>query len=417
MNIRYKKLFPYLLALLAVCSTMHAQRDTLEIPRKYSCVNYDADSLIFPAGVSEDFLTLLWKLNDMKSGKDVKINMMHIGGSHVQADVFTHRMRTNFSKYYSPAVGERGCLFPFAALKTNAPSSYKLRTTGTWHGVRNIKNTERVPLGIMGAALKTNDPSATLSLQLNTGRDNIQYDFNRLTILGESSSEDVVPVVCCNGQEFVAEKKAGSACYSCDIPDYMTECTVSFRNLSSGKYFILRGVIPQNDRAGVSYTASGVNGASVPKWLDCDVFTDELKVTPPELAIFAIGINDAASTGFRPEVFKERYRRLLAQFKEANPHCCFIFITNNDCFLNLMSSGKYINPNTGNVQQAFMELAAETQGAVFDVYDIMGGKGSSNVWVREKLMNSDHVHFLGEGYNLLGDMLFYAIDKEVEKQI
>ena len=201
------------------------------------------------------------------------------------------------------------------------------------------------------------------------------------------------------------------------IPYPSTSCTIRFKGLSYGNSFLLRGVIPESNKPGITYTAAGVNGASVPKGLGCTAFLDELKVQTPDLVIFAIGINDASSLGFKPEVFKERYRQLIDRFKEANSGCCFIFITNNDCYLNLSSSGKYINPNTEEVRKAFFELAEETKGAVFDVYEIMGGKGSSNKWVREGLMNSDHVHFLRPGYNMLGDMLFNAINNEIEKQI
>ncbi|MCQ2256177.1 MAG: GDSL-type esterase/lipase family protein [Bacteroidaceae bacterium] len=387
------------------------------LPEKYSFINYDADSLAFPAGISDDFFTLFWKLSDIKDGMDVKVNIMHIGGSHVQADIFSNRVRTNFSRNYAPATGSRGCLFPFATLKTNAPSTYRLRTTGTWQGARNISNKENFPLGIMGAAIKTSDPSATVSLQLNTGRDDVFYDFSKITILGSASSLDIIPVVECNGVEYTTEPDYTFSSYSCTIPYPSTSCTIRFKGLSYGNSFLLRGVIPESNKPGITYTAAGVNGASVPKWLGCTAFLDELKVQTPDLVIFAIGINDASSLGFKPEVFKERYRQLIYRFKEANPGCCFIFITNNDCYLNLSSSGKYINPNTEEVRKAFFELAEETQGAVFDVYEIMGGKGSSNKWVREGLMNSDHVHFLRPGYNMLGDMLFNAINNEIEKQI
>ncbi|MCQ2242778.1 MAG: GDSL-type esterase/lipase family protein [Bacteroidaceae bacterium] len=388
-----------------------------QVPQKFSFINYDADSLSFPAGISDDFMTLLWKLADIKDGADVKINMIHIGGSHVQADIFSNRVRTNFSKNFAPATGSRGCLFPFATLNTNAPSTYRLKTTGKWDGARNISNKENIPLGIMGAAIRTSDPTAAVSLQLNTGRDSVQYDFNKITILGSSTSFNIIPVVICNGVEYTTEIDPSFSSYSCRIPYPATECTIIFKGISQGGSFTLRGIIPESDKPGVTYTACGVNGASVPKWLNCNLFTEELKLHTPELAIFAIGINDASSLGFKPEVFKEGYRKLLAEFKEANPNCCFIFITNNDCFLNLSSSGKYINPNTESVRKAFIELAEETQGAVFDVYGIMGGKGSSNKWVRAGLMNSDHVHFLRPGYNLLGDMLFNAINNEIEKQI
>ena len=53
--------------------------------------------------------------------------------------------------------------------------------------------------------------------------------------------------------------------------------------------------------------------------------------------------------------------------------------------------------------------AEDHNGAVWDLYEIMGGLGSISVWNEVGLANKDRVHFLVPGYNLLGDMLYNAI--------
>jgi lysophospholipase L1-like esterase len=67
------------------------------------------------------------------------------------------------------------------------------------------------------------------------------------------------------------------------------------------------------------------------------------------------------------------------------------------------------NVNGPTVQKAMFELAEEYGAAVWDVYDIMGGKNSVIKWRDAGLIKSDRLHFTPEGYVLLGDLLYNAI--------
>jgi len=52
---------------------------------------------------------------------------------------------------------------------------------------------------------------------------------------------------------------------------------------------------------------------------------------------------------------------------------------------------------------------------VWDLYRVMGGYGGSKRWVRNSLMQSDHVHFTKAGYKLIGDLLYNAIIEQYLK--
>ena len=66
------------------------------------------------------------------------------------------------------------------------------------------------------------------------------------------------------------------------------------------------------------------------------------------------------------------------------------------------------NPNTLKVEQAFIELAEEYGGVVWNLFRVMGGPGSSKEWVAQGLMQTDRIHFKREGYEILGDLLYNA---------
>ena len=178
--------------------------------------------------------------------------------------------------------------------------------------------------------------------------------------------------------------------------------------------FTVRGLLPYADRDGLTYTESGINGAAVPSWLRCTRFQEELSLVQPDLVVLGIGINDAnvLPRDFNPEIFKENYRMLLRQILSVSPHCCFLFITNNDCWFNVRGKRRQFNTNTAKVQQAMVELATEYDAAVFDVFALMGGIGSSSAWVRHGLQKRDHIHFTQVGYELCGDLLYNALVRD-----
>ena len=175
--------------------------------------------------------------------------------------------------------------------------------------------------------------------------------------------------------------------------------------------FSIMGLLPENNFNGITYHSMGVNGASLQSWLRCERFEQQMTFIKPDLAIMAVGVNDAnVEYGrFSKETFKARYNQLLSKIYAANPNCAVIFITNNDCVVRVGRRSYGLNKNTAIVQQAMHELAEQHNAAVWDLYEIMGGLGSISVWNEIGLANKDRVHFLVPGYNLLGDMLYNAI--------
>lgn len=69
--------------------------------------------------------------------------------------------------------------------------------------------------------------------------------------------------------------------------------------------FYVRGFIVENPFSGITYHAVGVNGASVPSYLKCEYFENDLSFIKPDLCVFAIGINDASGDAFDTVVFKK----------------------------------------------------------------------------------------------------------------
>ena len=401
-------------------------------------------SLIFP-GSDQALRPVHEKLYDLKhtAMASSNLNILHIGGSHVQAGMLTNAVRMPFEPW-----ADHGLLFPFRAIKTNGSLSYRFDYTGMWKGSRCVNAEPDAALGLAGAAAITSDRSATITLRL---RDEGRWDFDRLTLLGQASDSSVVPyLITSNNDTIWADPvlSGGSAtgqrwCYKLNQPDSVVTLSYEgltrdlskllnrkmsdkqrrnlYKPLEDSHYFILRGMIPESGRHGVTYSESGVNGAAVPSWLrTSDFFEDDLSLLPPDLVVFGIGINDAnvPQEEFDTAAFKRDYRLLMNRMRKVSPDVRFIWITNNDCAYTIgkgKKARKIPNPNTEMVRQAMLALAKEENGAVLDVYGLMGGLKSSIKWHEMGLMQKDRIHFTREGYELIGNILYKAIDEDYQR--
>lgn len=422
-----------------------------------SCLSTDSASLSlhFP-GSHERFEQFYGKLDEVMDQGEGRVNILHIGGSHVQAGDLSHTLRTHLTEMAPNMTGDHGLLFPFRALKTNGPFNYRLGYDGRWLGVRNVQQMPLVELGLSGTAAVTADSAARLHLNL---REEGKWDFTQIHLFGESSDSSVYPILITQrGDTLFSTQTYVHQPYSIfdfpadglNMPGYRfilpaadSVCTLAFHGLGhvvaepvrkgkgrrpapnyapldSTHYFILRGIMPHSERPGITYTESGINGAAVPSWLRCSEqrFCEELSTMKPDLVLFGIGINDAniPKAEFDSAAFKAQYRELIARIQKVSPNAAFLFITNNDCWINTPRYKRLPNLNTPTIVEAFYALAEEYDGAVFDVFRLMGGHKSADRWVKAKMMKADHIHFTREGYFLLGDLLYNALLRDYRQQ-
>ena len=409
-------IFSVLAALL--CAVLPAQElPRAEIAQQPPCVHVDRAGLHFPGSrdAQDHFYGLL---DSLMAGSGRSVNIWHVGGSHVQAGHFSYRLQERLTTMADSLKGERGFIFPYRIAKTNSDKSFRTSFTGEWLSAMAASTHKDLNprFGIMGIAAQTSDSLATVGIGLNISADTL-WRFNRFRILGYASSPDVRPYLVSGADtlDFVIDTETQS--YLFDLPAETDTVTIGF-HIPEGQSFTLTGTEPISGRKGINYYCSGVNGARLTTWLEqCPDLPRDLQLVKPDLAIFAVGINDSAckAVDFKPEVFKENYRRLIRLIREQSPDCAFVFITNNDSY-RYISRGMTYNHNGPTVQKAMFELAKEYGAAVWDVYDIMGGKDSVIKWRNAGLVKSDRLHFTQEGYVLLGDMLYNALVDDYNAQ-
>jgi hypothetical protein len=411
-----------LCALSLSCLSLQAQRTredvyTVAVP-EYGFINYDHNAIRVPGGDSTRLDHFFRRVDTLVQMGQGRINILHIGGSHVQADWFSHEVRQNLDIVNGDFQTPRGLIFPFSVAKTNNPMNYKVTYSGKWNGVKNIQTKRDIPLGMSGIAVYTNDPSAQINIFLNPD-ENLRWKFNRLRLLGyaEDGIESVSPVLYYHNDTLAGYWDYLSKTYLFDLPESDCAFSVGFIQTDAVPHtFIVHGFIPEKETPGVVYHAIGVNGASVSSYLRSESFEEELHLLEPDLIIFAIGINDAVSRNFTEESFRQNYDALIEKIEHVNPNCAYIFITNNDSYRRLARRKYQVNTNGLIARNAFYRLAEDHQGGVWDLFLLMGGLSSMQKWQSAALARPDKVHFTQEGYLLIGDLFYNAFVNYYKKE-
>ena len=371
------------------------------------CAQPAAGALIMP-GSGKRMAGFAATLKACREHPDSCATIWHIGGSHVQAGWFSSRLRHNFDSLGLYPRGSRGFVFPYPLAHTNYDHTYSVCREGEWTGTRSSNPNRDVPVnppyGIMGIAAYTADTLAAFTLRM-------PEPFTGLHIMGSASDESVLPVVFTLTDSLVCDADPVLNGYLAELPEPADSVRVEIR-LRPGQHFTVTGLLPESIyTGGVRYISTGVNGARTSTWTErCPEFERELSLVHPDLVIFGLGINDSTcpSREFKPERFKANYRRLIELVLAEKPGCALLFITNNDSW-RYVRRGMVHNDNGAAVRQAMMELAQEYDGAVWDLFGMMGGNGSATAWRDAGLMKKDRLHFTKEGYEYLGDLLYQAL--------
>ena len=371
----------------------------------YNFINYPDNVLQFPGG-RKNFDRFFAKLDTLTHYGEGKINILHIGGSHVQAGTLSNRLREDMFTLADGIKGERGFLFPFKMAHTNNPLNFNVTFTGKWEGCRNAKNNRHCPWGLSGITATTYTPETHIQIY-TFDKDSVLYPFNRVRIYHLATPESY--------QIRLDSKFAIDSVWTDSLAGVTTfklanyYDTLSFSTIKTDSlqnFFVMQGIKFETDFNGLTYTSIGVNGAKVPSYLRCQYFGPQLQTVAPDLVIFGIGINDSyvPENQFYQEEYEQNYRDLMAIFRDANPDVQFLFMSNNDSYY----KRRYPNPNIFKVRKAMIKLSSEYGAAYWDLFGIMGGLNSVKMWEHEGLAKRDNIHFTPAGYVLQADMLFKA---------
>lgn len=384
------------------------------LSEKYPFIHFEKNYFRFYTERSTNFEKLFFNLQQMIQFGDRKLNFYHIGGSHLQADIYTHEMRTYLQTSWEGLKGERGIIFPFDLAKTNNPWNYEFSSPNDWTSYRSpVNHNDTLEYGVLGAIVEC--PDSLIQINFRYDKTKVKPGFDRIRIYHNRGK---LPYEFNFGGDeiYVLRKQTNPIIGYTDVQ--FTDQLESFEMYMSRDTIMdyklqLLGFQLSNSEPGISYNTIGVNGAGLYTYLDCKLFEEQLKQLPPDFFAFSVGTNDAnvPYSKFRPEIYRANLDSMMSIVTRANPNCAILLTVPNDSYYRR----RYLNKNVAREREMIIQLAKKHEAAVWDFYGIMGELGSSKVWNRNRLMRKDLVHFTANGYRLKGDMFIEAFLKWIEQ--
>lgn len=374
---------------------------------KYPFIHFEKNVYRFYTEESENFDKLFFDFQQMILKKDRKLNFYHIGGSHLQADVHSHQIRTYFQQTWEELPGERGWVFPYDLIKTNTPGNYDFKSKNEWKSYRCVsQRPDSLDYGLLGGIVECSD--SIIQLEFEYKKTKVKPGFDKIKIY---HNKGVLPYELNFGEDeiYVIRKQTNPEVGYTEIhfTDQLQKFEMYFiKDQKSTSPLRLYGVHLSNKEPGISYNSIGINGASLPSYLKNKMFFEQLTELPPDLFVFSVGTNDAnvPYSSFKPEIYLANLDSLIQIVLKANTNCAILLTVPNDAFF----KKKYLNKNVAREREMIIALARKHQAAVWDFYGIMGELGSARTWSKNLLMRKDLVHFTHKGYELKGELFFEA---------
>lgn len=320
-----------------------------------------------------------------------KFTIVHIGDSHVQPGIISDEVRRTLQQKFGN--GGRGLICPLALAGTNEPNDYLLKSSSSISASsRLLSSSKPAGMGMTGVAVKFGGASTTLSIKAKHQGD----EFYRITLYHSHSTPFDVE------QSGTRVKGKQRSRYATDyVLDTETD-TANLRLTGSGALF---GVRLLNGKRGVVVDCIGNNGATYRSYLNIDNFALQLSDLEPQLVIISLGTNEAYGSFGN---ITSNIDQMLNDIRRVCPRVKFLLTTPMET-QKRGSRGYHIQSNVAEVRDLILAYGKSHHVPVWDFYQVAGGAGASNRWLRAHYMKTDHLHLGNDGYHLQGSLLADAL--------
>jgi len=380
---------------------------------RYNFIQYGLNKFSFHSDTSPSFERFYEKFDSLINYRNRQLVIYHIGGSHIQADIYSNRIRTYLNTFWPGLKGARGFIFPYTLAGTNGPWNYRTDGTGEWTGRRCVIKKDTSLFGLQGMSVSTYDSIAGIMVYYRE-KETMRYQHDRVKIY--HNINDRSWKVSFGNPELVTKVVEDTVVGYTQffLSKQVDTVTINIQRVAQDTgAFTTYGIELMNSEPGIIYNSIGVNGAAFPNYLRCQDFSKQLNELKPDLFIISIGTNDAnvLADDFDTLSFRRNYEAMFQKIYEVNPGAAILMTVPNDAYY----YKKYPNKNIAKERDIILQLASEYNIGVWNFYEIMGDYGSSQKWYKSDLMHKDRIHFTYDGYNLKGDLFFEAFLKYIEE--
>ncbi|WP_395061008.1 GDSL-type esterase/lipase family protein [Flavobacterium sp.] len=345
---------------------------------------------------------LLAKLYKIKHFSQENAVFVHIGDSHIQADLETSVIRSQLQSYFGNA--GRGLVFPYQVAKTNAPYDIISSSKSSWKNNRVARIDTLISCGISAFGIESQSANPEFNLDLRS-INGIKDSFDKVKLFmggeiselayvyNDNQTENICYAVAPNYAEF--NLKSATSGFKLTFP---TTDTIQFFGVS----------LEKKETSGIIYHSIGANGAKYSDYTKTSRFWKQLKNLNADCYIISLGTNEAQDPNLKAEDFLDDVNSMINKIRLISPNACIILTTPPVSYFKKISPNKSLEVITN----ALIEFSNENNVVCWDLFNVSRGLEGAKVWKSTQLLRSDLVHFSREGYILQGT-LFAAAFAEV----
>lgn len=356
----------------------------------------------------------------IKNSSAKPVSIVHIGDSHVQADIATGTTRELLQYDFGNA--GRGIVAPLKLSGTNQPIDYTFQSRGSWNPAKLMSQTWRHTMGFTGTSIRPVNSTSNLIIS-TTGKEDYN-PFKSLTLF-HNGRLNVKSITGDTGEKLDFRSIPSRDYTQIILPSPQTSVTIDF---ASAGDLTVYGASLSGDRPGVFYHAIGNNGAGYETYNRIGNVGAGISPLSPDLVIISLGTNEAFSK-LNTLAFTRSIDRLVKNIRAANPKALILLTTPMECHRSVTTSKKVrvkgkkgkmrtvtrtsrsyaINANIAPLRRAILDYGKDNGVAVYDWYEVAGGAGASAKWISNNLFANDRVHHSHKGYNLEGRLVYEAL--------
>ncbi|WP_264534982.1 GDSL-type esterase/lipase family protein [Flavobacterium sp. N1736] len=405
------------------------------------------------------------RLKENESDNKQKINIVHIGDSHIQSDLMTNKIRKVLQQQFGNA--GRGFVFPYQLAKTNGSYNERFYSNRTWENYRNIYPVKSRPVGLSGIGLwrdtsgfavqlNIKDPAYKFnSIHIITPQNQNMFDLaiasqtniiqstERKVITHKIKKGEAISVIADKYNISVADIKKANGLKSNNIragrtlkiptnetkPKEIKSSEFVSLNLETDAFshyyksekaldkiylipnknaseFELNGLVLEKDAPGITYSGIGVNGAKFSDYNKYPLFFEQLKALHPDMLIFSLGTNESYDNMEASKYIAE-LREFISKLKEQNINVPILVMTPPPS----LHRGRKPNVYVKDYAERINSDAEKDDFAVWDLYDEFGGMNGVRKLRSEGLIGPDFVHYSKKGYEKQGKLFTEAFLK------
>jgi lysophospholipase L1-like esterase len=315
------------------------------------------------------------KLVKLEKSKKGKVNIAHIGDSHVQPDYFTDAIRKPLQQQFGD--GGRGFIFPYSLnKKTTRP--YYFQTDANWQICRNNQPLRCEPgteFGLSGYGFSTKAEQFIFSVEAGEAK----YRFNTIKIVSPTAS------LYRFTNKFQLQEPFVSA-YHQNKPI----SSISFLPTQKQELYSLNGLIVEKDAPGLIYHNIGTVGSMASDFNANPLFFEQLPVLRPDLVIISLGTNESFND-VPTEKFIEQIELFINNVRTLCPDVPVLVTTPP---ISLLPERKF----NAYILEYSKALLQKENIAIWDLYSFLNGLIGEEKDLSAIKIASDEMHYTASGY-------------------